>query len=317
MDYLHEDQYEVVVENVKKSYDGKKLALDGISFHIKKGEIYGLLGKNGAGKSTTIKILTTLINFDSGNCNIAGYDLRKDSSKIRKIIGVVQQEESFDFTTVEKNFKLTGMLWEVPKNIREERMEKLIDLFGLQEIRKKRMYDLSGGQKKRVQVAREFMHEMKVLFLDEPTVGLDPIMRRKILQYIREQAKNGLTILFTTQNLEEADMICDRIGIIDGGKIVEEGTSEELKFKFGTLRTVKITTQTNVEKYINDIKEKIKTVNYEDISFDENKILILGKNVDRRVGDVLGSLYEMGIEVENVSIENPTLDDVFMRVVER
>ena len=268
MDSLPEDQYEVVVENVKKSYDGKKLALDGISFHIKKGEIYGLLGKNGAGKSTTIKILTTLINFDSGTCNIAGYDLRKDSSKIRKIIGVVQQEESFDFTTVENNFKLAGMLWEV-------------------------------------------------LVLDEPTVGLDPIMRRKILQYIREQAKNGLTILFTTQNLEEADMICDRIGIIDGGKIVEEGTSEELKLKFGTLRTVKITTQTNVEKYMNEIKERIKTVNYEDISFDENKILILGKNVDRKVGDVIGSLYEMGIEVENVSIENPTLDDVFMRVVER
>ena len=253
MNDTRDDAYDIVMEDVRKSYDGKKMALDGLTFKVRKGEIYGLLGKNGAGKSTSIKIMTTLIGFDGGEGSISGYDIKTEASRIRRVIGVVQQEESFDFTSVENNFKLSGMLWEVPKKARKERMEELMDLFGLQEMRKKRMYDLSGGQKKRVQVAREFMHDMNVLFLDEPTVGLDPIMRRKILSYIRKRAREGLTVLFTTQNLEEADMICDRIGIINDGRIVAEGTSEELKTKFGTLRTLKLTATENMESVAAEI----------------------------------------------------------------
>ncbi|MCL4344980.1 MAG: ABC transporter ATP-binding protein [Candidatus Thermoplasmatota archaeon] len=312
-----DDAYYIVMEDVRKSYDGKKMALDGLTFKVRKGEIYGLLGKNGAGKSTSIKIMTTLIGFDGGEGSISGYDIKTEASRIRRVIGVVQQEESFDFTSVENNFKLSGMLWEVPKKARKERMEELMDLFGLQEMRKKRMYDLSGGQKKRVQVAREFMHDMNVLFLDEPTVGLDPIMRRKILSYIRKRAREGLTVLFTTQNLEEADMICDRIGIINDGRIVAEGTSEELKTKFGTLRTLKLTATENMESVAAEIRKKLGEDQYEEIDISENRITILGKKIDRSLGDILETLAGMDISIDNVSIDNPTLDDVFMKVVQK
>ena len=317
MNDTRDDAYDIVMEDVRKSYDGKKMALDGLTFKVRKGEIYGLLGKNGAGKSTSIKIMTTLIGFDGGEGSISGYDIKTEASRIRRVIGVVQQEESFDFTSVENNFKLSGMLWEVPKKARKERMEELMDLFGLQEMRKKRMYDLSGGQKKRVQVAREFMHDMNVLFLDEPTVGLDPIMRRKILSYIRKRAREGLTVLFTTQNLEEADMICDRIGIINDGRIVAEGTSEELKTKFGTLRTLKLTATENMESVAAEIRKRLRGDQYEEIDISENRITILGKKIDRSLGDILETLAGMDISIDNVSIDNPTLDDVFMKVVQK
>lgn len=310
-------EYEIEVKDLRKSYDGKKMALNGLTFHVKKGEIYGLLGKNGAGKSTSIKIMTTLIGFDSGEVRISGYDVRRDGAKVRRAIGVVQQEESFDFTSVENNFKITGMLWEVPKPQIKERMEQLLDLFGLQDMRKKRMYDLSGGQKKRVQVAREFMHDMNVLFLDEPTVGLDPIMRRKILNYIRERASMGLTVLFTTQNLEEADMICDRIGIINDGIIVAEGTSDELKQKFGTLKTLKVTSDHDLSSRTDEIKRNLEAFNIEEVEVKENVINILGKKIDRNLSEILDSISRFNISIENVSIDNPTLDEVFMKVVQK
>ncbi|EQD76974.1 ATP-binding protein of ABC transporter, partial [mine drainage metagenome] len=144
-------------------------------------------------------------------------DIKKKSNNIRKIIGVVQQGESFDFTTVEKSFYIYGNLWEIPRSALEKRKGELMELFDLNEIRNKRMFELSGGQKKRVQVAREFIHDMNVLFLDEPTVGMDPIMRRRILNYIREKAREGLTVLFTTHILEEADYLCRKIGMINRG----------------------------------------------------------------------------------------------------
>ena len=312
-----DEKYEIIVQDLKKSYDGKKMALNGLTFRVKKGEIYGLLGKNGAGKSTSIKIMTTLIGYDSGEVKISGYDVKREGSKIRRVIGVVQQEESFDFTSVENNFKIVGMLWEVPKKDVKEKMENLLDLFGLQDMRKKRMYDLSGGQKKRVQVAREFMHDMNVLFLDEPTVGLDPIMRRKILNYIRQRAATGLTVLFTTQNLEEADMICDRIGIINDGVIVAEGTSDELKQRFGALRTLKLTSNHDLISMSEEIKKSLERFNMDEIEIKDNVIYILGKKIDKTLSDIIDTISGINISIENVSIDNPTLDEVFMKVVQR
>ena len=309
--------YDIEIEGLRKSYDGKKYALDGLSFNTQRGEIYGLLGKNGAGKSTSIKIMTTLIGYNEGTVTIAGLDVKKDASKIRKKIGVVQQEESFDFTTVENNFKLTAMMWEVPREQRDARMEELMELFGLSEIRKKRMFDLSGGQKKRVQVAREFIHDMKVIFLDEPTVGLDPIMRRKILEYIRGKARNGLTVLFTTQNLEEADMICDRIGIINEGRIVEEGTSNHLKNKYGNLRTLTIWTNSNKKITKDGILEMFSSMNFDEIEYRDSVITIITRNLEKNLSGILNQLSGNGISVERINVENPTLDDVFIKVVQK
>ena len=308
---------DIEIENLRKTYDGKKFALDGLTFNTKKGEIYGLLGKNGAGKSTSIKIMTTLIGFNSGRGTVAGYDIAKEASKIRKCIGVVQQEESYDFATVENNFKLAGLLWEVGREERDSRMSELMDLFGLNEIRKKRMFDLSGGQKKRVQVAREFMHDMKVIFLDEPTVGLDPIMRRKILDFIRQKANKGLTVLFTTQNLEEADMICDRIGIIDDGRIVEEGTSSQLKNRYGNLRTLTIWIGNESIFSKEDIQKIFSDNEFDELDIRDNVITIITKKLEKKLGSIMSALSNNNIQVERINVENPTLDDVFIKVVQK
>lgn len=231
----------ISVEDLRHTYDGKRYALDGVSLTVRRGEVFGLLGKNGAGKSTLIKVLTTLLRPSSGKVSILGLDPERDGMKIRSRIGVVQQGESFDFTTVQGNFDIYGILWGIPKAERIRRREELIKMFGLEGIRKQRSFDLSGGQKRRVQVAREMIHDMDVLFLDEPTVGLDVIMRRELLDSIREQVTKGLTVLFTTHNLEEADYLCDRIAVIESGKIIAMDSVENLKQLYGGRKTVELT----------------------------------------------------------------------------
>lgn len=309
----------VNVQNLIKSYDGKRNAVDDLSFHVKKGEIYGLLGKNGAGKSTTIKVLTTLIGPTSGEVTISGIDLHKKPNSIRKIVGVVQQEEAFDFTTVENNFKIYGMLWEVPKPVVKERMDQLVDLFNLTDLRKKRVFELSGGQKKRLQVAREFVHDMDVLFLDEPTVGMDPIMRRKVLDFVREKAKAGLTVLFTTQILEEADYICDRIGIIDNGKLVAEGTSRQLKDQFGSIKKLEITF--NEELQPNQRADLMAFITESEGVTDHQiggkSIWIVGKNMSNMLNLLIRKISSMAVDIDQIVFDAPSLDDVFLEVVKR
>ncbi|MHB1440019.1 MAG: ABC transporter ATP-binding protein [Cuniculiplasma sp.] len=307
----------IFVDDLVKSYDGRKIAVDHLTFNVKKGEIYGLLGRNGAGKSTTIKILTTLIKYDSGIANVLGLDVSRNGSEIRRRIGVVQQEEAFDFTTVDNNFKLYGMMWEVPREEANSRKEMLMELFELNELKKKRMYDLSGGQKKRVQVAREFMHDMDIFFLDEPTVGLDPIMRRNILDYIKTQTKKGMTVLFTTQNLEEADYICDRIGIVNNGKKVAEGTSSNLKTKYGALRTLKIGYSSDRKIELKDILKNVDDKDIIEIDIGESEISVVSGKIENVVSQVLQNLSAIGVKSDKIMIDNPTLDDVFMKVIEK
>ncbi|MCL4314775.1 MAG: ABC transporter ATP-binding protein [Candidatus Thermoplasmatota archaeon] len=308
----------VDVIDLVKSYDGRKNAVDGISFHVEKGEIYGFLGKNGAGKSTTIKVLTTLIPPTSGKAIIDGLDVVRNAIQIRRRIGVVQQEESFDFATVDRNFDIYAMLWEVPADVAARRKEELIELFNLGEVRKRRAFELSGGQKKRLQVAREFIHDMKVLFLDEPTVGMDPVMRRSVLKFVKQKATDeGISIMFTTQILEEADLICDRIAIIDNGKIVAEGTSSELKQKFGTMRKLTIgLSEIPDRKFIEEFPAVIRNVgDISHYSITGKEVLILGQNLGRKVKSIIDQISEMDVDIEHINLDTPTLDDVFLEVV--
>ncbi len=231
----------VVARELRHSDYKKRLALDGVSFSVQRGEVFGLLGKNGAGKSTLIKAMTTLIQPTSGTLRVLGMDAARDGTRIRSRIGVVQQGESFDFTTVQGNLDVYGMLWGIPRAERAKRREVLLSRFGLTEIRKRRAFDISGGQKRRVQVAKEFMHDMDILFLDEPTVGLDIIMRRTLLDSVRAEVRRGLTVVFTTHNLEEADYLCDRVAVIDEGKILILDTVENLKRLYGGKKTIDIT----------------------------------------------------------------------------
>lgn len=219
----------IKVEHVSKLY-GQVKAVNDIVLSIKSGLVFGFLGPNGAGKSTTIKILTTLIPPSSGSLTILGINAIENPLQIRHKIGVVLQQPHYEPTlTVEKSLDKYGMMWNVPKTERKKRMEELLKDFDLTDIRKKKNEDLSIGQRRRVQVAREFMHDMDLLFLDEPTVGLDPSARRKLLDYLKDKVKTGLTIFYTTHILSEAEYLCDQITIIDKGKIIAVNTPEAKK----------------------------------------------------------------------------------------
>ena len=210
----------ISVSQLNKKY-GDKTALDGVSFEVNYGKVFGFLGPNGAGKSTALKILTTLLLPSSGNVKIFGLDVNKSSSAIRKRIGVISQQPSSEANlTVERALDLYGLMWGIERTKRKEKITEIINSFDLQEIRNVKNDELSIGQKRRVQVAREFIHDMDLLFLDEPTVGLDPTTRRVLLDYIKNQVKSGLTVFFTTHIMEEAEYLCDNIAIINRGKII-------------------------------------------------------------------------------------------------
>jgi len=229
----------IFARSLFKSYDEIN-AVDGIDLDIDEGQIFGFLGPNGAGKSTVIKLLTTLIQPTSGKISVLEIDTVKEPLSIRKKIGVVLQQPSYEPTlSVEKSLEKYGMMWDIDKKTRMDRTEELLIAFNLVEIRKKRNEDLSIGQRRRVQVAREFMHDMDLLFLDEPTVGLDPTARRQLLDFLKNKVKEkNLTIFYTTHVLTEAEYLCDNIAIINKGKIITVDSPNELKKRFGREKTI-------------------------------------------------------------------------------
>ena len=301
----------IEVNSLTKSY-GVSKAVENVDLKVESGKIFGFLGPNGAGKTTTIKLLTTLIAPDSGRVNILGIDAVKDPIRVRKKIGVVLQQPSYEPTlSVEKSLEKYGMMWNVEKGIRKTRVEELLSAFDLQDIRKKKNDDLSIGQRRRVQVAREFMHDMDLLFLDEPTVGLDPSARRGLLDFIKGKVKAGLSIFFTTHVLEEAEYLCDQIAIINKGKIIAVDTPEELKNKFGREKTIKI--HIEEKKEISHLLSNIKDCT---IEYDSGTILTIHSSESERVlQDILKILESNKIPVEDLSVVPTSLEEIFLSVV--
>jgi ABC-2 type transport system ATP-binding protein len=306
----------IKVNGLKHTYDGKKYALKGVDFEVRKGEVFGLLGKNGAGKSTLIKILTTLIRASEGSVSILGMDPSKDGTSIRKRIGVVQQDESFDFTTVQGNFDVYGVLWGVPAAERAKRREELLKKFGLDEIRKKRAFDLSGGQKRRVQVARELIHDVDVLFLDEPTVGLDVIMRRQLLDFVKAEVGRGLTVVFTTHNLEEADYLCDRVAVIDEGKILVMDTVDNLKNLYRGKRAIEVTVESSgAERFYPRLAEALGGRG--SVKRGEGSAVILSDSPKDALATILAVARETDSQIEWLNVRKDTLEDVFIDSVSK
>ncbi len=223
----------ITIENLTKKYDDKT-ALDGLSLHIEKGELFGLLGPNGAGKTTTINILCGLINPTSGTAQILGYDVQKDKSKVKEQIGVCIQETAiYPYMTGTENLELFGNLHCMNKNTLKTRSNMLLDKMGLTEDAKRRAGKYSGGMKRRLSLALALIHDPEIAFLDEPTVAMDPQSRHAVWDVISEQKSNGKTIILTTHAMEEAENLCDRVGIIDHGKLIALGTPKELISKCG------------------------------------------------------------------------------------
>ncbi len=303
--------YCIETKSLSRSY-GSFTAVDGVDLKVERGKIFGFLGPNGAGKTTTMKMLTTLIPPSSGQMNILEIDAVKFPLEVRKKIGVVLQQPSYEPTlSVEKSLEKYGMMWNVNKKLRQERVEELLDAFDLVDIRKKKNDDLSIGQRRRVQVAREFMHDMELLFLDEPTVGLDPSARRQLLDYIKNKADDGLTIFFTTHILEEAEYLCDNIAIINKGKIVAVDTPEDLKNKFGRQKTIKI--HTNLQKNIESLLVGIPDCKIEQDA--DTTIIVNSDKSEQVLQHILQILASNGITVEDLSVVPTSLEEIFLSVV--
>ena len=300
------------VNHLSKSYGSFK-AVDDLVFSVKSGQVFGFLGPNGAGKSTTIKLLTTLIPPSQGSLSIFGIDAIENPLQVRHRMGVVLQQPSYEPTlSVEKALDKYGMMWNIPRAERKKRMEQLLKDFDLVEIRKKRNEDLSIGQRRRVQVAREFMHDMDLLFLDEPTAGLDPSARRKLLDYLKNKVKTGLTIFYTTHILTEAEYLCDKIAIIDKGKIITIDSPDALKNRFGKEKTIKIhllEKQSKISSLLSGIPDC-------KIDFDTGtNIIIHSEKSELVLLQVLKILSNNHIEIEDLSAVPTNLEDIFLKMV--
>ncbi|MDJ1172918.1 ABC transporter ATP-binding protein [Roseofilum capinflatum] len=229
----------VSLENVCKVYNQVPV-VDHLSFAIQPGEMFGLLGPNGAGKSTTIRMLTTLTRPTDGKIEVAGYNVVRQGQQVKRKIGVVLQQTSVDVDlTVWENMEFHGRLHHIPNRVRQEKIDRWLEYVELADRRQDRVKTLSGGMKRRLQIARALLHEPDILFLDEPTVGLDPQTRRRLWEIIRGLNEQGMTMLLTTHYMEEVEYLCDRIGIMDGGHLIELGTLEELRQKHGEGLVVK------------------------------------------------------------------------------
>jgi ABC-2 type transport system ATP-binding protein len=223
----------VSLENVHKTYD-KVPVVNNLSFTIESGEMFGLLGPNGAGKSTTIRMLTTLTQPSSGQIEVAGYDVVRDRQRVKQNIGVVLQQTSVDTDlTVWENMELHGRLHHIPTPERRRRINQWLEYVELVDRRDALVKTLSGGMKRRLQIARALLHQPSILFLDEPTVGLDPQTRRRLWEIIRDLNRQGMTMLLTTHYMDEVEFLCDRIGIMDAGKLIELGTLQQLRQQHG------------------------------------------------------------------------------------
>ena len=297
--------------SLTKSF-GDVIAVNDVSFSVETGEIFGFLGPNGAGKSTTMMILTTLLKPSSGRALVYGHDVRDDPKKVRQSIGFVQQETTVDeYLTGRENLILQAKLNHIPTGEIKSRIDEVLELIELTEKQHESVVTYSGGMRKRLDIAGGLLHRPKVLFLDEPTVGLDIQTRRKIWEYIKKiHDEYEMTIFLTTHYMEEADQLCDRIGIIDDGKIQIIDSPQNMKNALGNeVITITIEDVKNNVTFLDELKKidfikKIKT--------DDSKITIFASNGTKVIPLVFKISSELDVKISSLSLTQPTLDDVFI-----
>ncbi len=307
----------IEVAELKKVYSDGTEAVKGISFKVEEGQFFGFLGPNGAGKSTTIKILTTLLRKTSGSAMVAGHDVDDDPGKIRPLIGVQSQEISIDEDlTGWENLILQGRMQQVDGHKLNERAKELVALVGLEDAAFKRAAFYSGGMKKRLDLATALIHDPKILFLDEPTTGLDPQSRASIWLYLRRLNKDeGITIFLTTQYMEEADRLCGDLAIIDYGQIMARGSPVELKQEIGADSvSLVFANGDNGTEVKNAARGALARLHGSTGIVDSDAgLTVYAKNGGFVVPDIVRILDEAKIKLASVSVSSPTLDDVFMK----
>ncbi|MEM5869759.1 MAG: ATP-binding cassette domain-containing protein [Candidatus Aenigmatarchaeota archaeon] len=293
--------------NLTKDFNGLR-AVNNVSIQINQGEIFGLLGPNGAGKTTFISMLCTILKPTSGTAKVNGFDIIKEKDQVRKSIGIVFQDPSLeDRLTARENLEMHAGLYGVPKAERKKRIDEVLELVGLAEKQNEIVKKFSGGMKRRLEIARGLIHYPKVLFLDEPTLGLDPQTREHIWEYIKKLVeKENITIFLTTHYMEEADFLCNRVAIIDKGEIKVLDTPENLKKSLeGDVITLEVENTENLGK-LRELKE------VKNFHILEKKIHITVKDADKFVPKLLSFAEKEGIKVSSINIRKPRLEDVFL-----
>ncbi len=303
--------YSIETKSLTKSF-GDVTAVNDISFTVQNGEIFGFLGPNGAGKSTTMMILTTLLKPTAGQALISGYNVMVEPKKVRENIGYVQQETTVDeYLTGRENLLLQAKLNHIPKDEIDSRIDEVLDLIELSDKQNEPVVTYSGGMRKRLDIAGGLLHRPKVLFLDEPTVGLDIQTRRKIWEYIKKiHDEFEMTIFLSTHYMEEADQLCDRIGIIDGGKIQVIDSPENMKNAMGN-EVISIIIEENETRgsFLSEL-DKIESVNK--INEDNSKLTLFVSNGTEVIPKIFQISSNIGIKITSISLTQPTLDDVFI-----
>ncbi|MBU0586654.1 ATP-binding cassette domain-containing protein [Candidatus Micrarchaeota archaeon] len=299
--------YAIKVDRLTKKFNGFT-AVNGISFAVRKGELFGLLGPNGAGKSTTIYMLTTLLEPNAGMAQVNGFDIVKQAEKVRESIGIVFQDATVDTRlTAYDNLDIHGRLYGMNVDARKTRIQEVLELVELTDWRDKMVKTFSGGMRRRLEIARGLMHTPKILFLDEPTLGLDPQTRRHIWSYIEKLRTQGITIILTTHYLEEADYLCEQVAIIDQGKIVVLDTPRNLKAKMGGSI---ISIKTRETKKLCELLSKKNMC--KDPRISEIEISFKAENGGKLIPKIMEIAQKAGIDVEGIEMHVPSLEDVYI-----
>ncbi len=304
--------YAVETDKLSKIYHSGLKAVDEVSIKVENGEIFGFLGPNGAGKSTTIMILTTLLKPTSGRALVAGFDVTTHAKNVRQNIGYVQQDSTIDeYLTGRENLELQARLNHIPKDIRTKRIDEILGIIELDDRQHEAAVTYSGGMRKRLDIGGGLLNMPKVLFLDEPTLGLDIQTRYKIWEYIKKiHTEFEMSIFLTTHYMEEADKLCDNISIIDNGKIKITDSPKELKNALGNEIVIfEVNSETKIPQLVLEIK-KLATV--KDVSTNGSIVTVFTTSGDQLIPQIFQQANTLEIKIENISLTKPTLDDVFL-----
>jgi ABC-2 type transport system ATP-binding protein len=301
----------IEVEGLRKTYAGGVEAVRGVSFSVRTGEVFALLGPNGAGKSTTVRILTTLSAPTAGRARVAGFDVVSQPREVRRRIGYVAQASGVDVTaTGRENLTLQGQLFRLAGAALRGRVEELLDLFELAAAADRPALTYSGGMRRRLDVAMGLIHRPEVLFLDEPTTGLDPESRAVMWKEVRRLAEGGLTLLLTTHYLEEADQLAQRLAIVDGGRIVAAGTPDELKGRLrGDVVSVELAGRGRLAEAEAVLRAQEEVAS---VMQDGHRLYAQVGHGARAVPALLAALEKAGLDVAQVSLARPSLEDVYL-----
>ncbi len=304
------------VLNLVKKY-GAKLAVDDVSFEVQEGEIFSLLGPNGAGKTTTISILSTLFSPTAGDAEIFGYSVTKNPMDVKRLIGVVPQEIAlYDDMTALENLNFWGEMYGLSGRELKTRVQELLEQIGLADRAKERIKTYSGGMKRRVNIAVGLLHKPRLLFMDEPTVGIDPQSRRAILDSVKALNKNGMTILYTTHYMEEAQELSDRVGIIDHGKLIALGTQSELTAQVGEMDTLILHLGENEDpEHLAQALKALPDVLQANPS--DHTVALVTPSAEELLAPVVSRSNELGIKIHSIDMREPNLEAVFLHLTGR